>query len=133
MFAWVDIQITLSKFAWKNKVKGGAAGVAKAKGMSGTTLSVQNSIERNPPAANASTYIESDGSNLEPIKTSGVNTSAQDGVYLLRMVACALGLPEHFFGDGSQGNLATAKTMDRPTELKMLRRQKFWAEIFQQI
>ena len=36
-------------------------------------------------------------------------------------------------GDLDQGNLATAKTLDRPTELAMMDRQQLWADIFQRL
>lgn len=40
-----------------------------------------------------------------------------------------MGLPETFFGDVSTGNLATAKSLDRPTELKFRDRQELWKSI----
>jgi hypothetical protein len=49
------------------------------------------------------------------------------------MVAAATGMPEFFFGDANVGNHATAKTLDRPTELKFLDRQTLWADIHQDI
>ena len=48
---------------------------------------------------------------------------------MLLMVAAATGLPESFFGDVSVGNLATAKSLDRPTELKFVDRQELWKSI----
>ncbi len=45
------------------------------------------------------------------------------------MVCAAMGLPETFFGDVSTGNLATAKSLDRPTELKFRDRQELWKSI----
>jgi hypothetical protein len=37
------------------------------------------------------------------------------------------------FGDADVGNLATSKTLDRPTELKMIDRQTLWADVFKSI
>ena len=45
------------------------------------------------------------------------------------MVAASMGLPETFFGDVSVGTLATAKSLDRPTELQMVDRQSLWADV----
>jgi len=42
-------------------------------------------------------------------------------------------LPETFFGDASVGTLATAKSLDRPTELLCLMTQEEWREILQTI
>ena len=49
------------------------------------------------------------------------------------MVAATLGLPESFFGDVSVGTLATAKSLDRPTELKMRNRQTLWSDVHRSI
>jgi hypothetical protein len=42
-------------------------------------------------------------------------------------------MPESFFGDVSGGTLATAKSLDRPTELKFRDRQQFWADVLRNI
>jgi hypothetical protein len=57
----------------------------------------------------------------------------EDGRRLLLMVAAAVGLPESFFGDVSVGNLATAKSLDRPTELRFINRQTLWGDIHRAI
>jgi hypothetical protein len=50
------------------------------------------------------------------------------------MVASALDLPDTMLsGDLDQGNLATAKTMDRPTELGMINEQTLAAEFLRNI
>jgi len=43
------------------------------------------------------------------------------------------GLPETFFGDASTGSLATAKSLDRPTELKFLEAQERWRMVLGRI
>ena len=70
---------------------------------------------------------------LQPIKVSGANVSALNGTQMKLMVAAATGLPETYFGDVSRGSLATAKTMDRPTELMIRERQTYWQETFTDI
>jgi hypothetical protein len=52
---------------------------------------------------------------------------------LLLMVAAAVNLTEPYFGDVSVGSLATAKSMDRPTELNMRERQMLWTDILRDI
>jgi hypothetical protein len=49
------------------------------------------------------------------------------------MVTATFGFPETFFGDASVGTLATAKSLDRPTELKISSRQSLWSNIFTNI
>ena len=47
------------------------------------------------------------------------------------MVAAGVGIPHTILaGDADVGNLATAKTLDRPTELKMRARQMLWSSVF---
>lgn len=53
----------------------------------------------------------------------------EDGRRIFLMATAALGLPETFFGDVKTGNLATAKSLDRPTELMMLDRQTLWKDV----
>jgi len=71
-----------------------------------------------------------EGRDLVPIKTAGATVSAEDGRRLLLMVCATEGLPETFFGDVSVGTLATATSLDRPTELAMKDRQTLWQDIF---
>ncbi|MFA4972856.1 MAG: hypothetical protein WC683_09600 [bacterium] len=126
---WSTIVRAYAKFAWALTTKGGTAGVAAGKAKLDTTLGT-SSGETNPPPLTASTFISTEGVKLDAVRTGGATTSAQDGRRLLLMVAAAVGLPETFFGDVSVGTLATAKSLDRPTELKFVSRQKLWASVF---
>jgi hypothetical protein len=125
---WATLTKSLSKFAWKLTTPGGKAGVAAATTKLNSTLSSTNS-ERNPPPAAGSAFVKTADVDMAPIPKTGANVSAEDGRRLLLMVAAALGLPETFFGDASVGSLATAKSLDRPTELKFKSRQTFWADV----
>lgn len=126
---WATIVKSYARFAWKGKVKGGATAVASAKTALGTRLGTTNGAETNPAPAAGSTWIENQGMDLQPIRTAGATTSADDGRRLLLMVAAAMGVYEHYFGDPSTGNLATAKSMERPMELMFLSRRKLWADV----
>lgn len=126
---WASINRALSKFAWNMKTPGGAKGVQAAQARMNTTVSPGRS-ETNPPPVAGATWIGA-GVEMAPFKTAGAQMSAEEGRRLLLMVAAATGLPETFYGDVSTGNLATAKTLDRPTELKFLDRQQLWAEVLQ--
>lgn len=126
---WATIVKSYARFAWSAKTKGGAANVAAVKSRFGTAMSASNGAETNPPPAAGSTFVSNGSVDLTPIKTAGATTSADDGRRLMLMVCAALGVYEHYFGDPSSGNLATAKSMERPMELMFLARRKLWADI----
>lgn len=124
---WATIVRAYARFAWQvtTKTKAGV-GAAKAKLASTVTSSAG---ETNPPPVTGSVFIGSEGQTVAPVRTAGATTSAEDGRRLLLMVAATMGLPESFFGDVSVGTLATAKSLDRPTELKIVSRQTLWEDI----
>jgi hypothetical protein len=130
---WATIVRAYAKFAWKKtNSKGGKAGIAAVKAKLGSTLGL-GSGETNPPPGVGSMAVMPSGDDLQPIRTAGATTSAEDGRRLLLMVAAATGLPETFFGDASVGSLATAKSLDRPTELKFVDRQELWKSVLNAI
>jgi hypothetical protein len=50
------------------------------------------------------------------------------------MVAAAMNIPDTILsGDVDQGNLATSKTFDRPTELAFMVRQGLWRQVEEDI
>ena len=128
---WASINKALARFAWSMKTPGGQRAVTAAKTRLGTTVGSGSTLaETNPPSTTGATFISS-GAEMTPMKTSGATTSAEEGRRLLLMVAAATGLPETFFGDVSVGTLATAKSLDRPTELKFKDRQELWKGIYE--
>ena len=123
----------LARWAWKLTVAGGKTGVAGAKSKVGTTLT-PGSAETNPSPVTGSVFIQGQGAaDLQPFKTSGATMKAEDGRRLLLMAIMGFGFPETFYGDVSVGTLATARSLDRPTELKIKDRQSLWVDIHQQI
>ena len=129
---WATITRALATFAFKAKVQGGARQVAAVRGRIASTLTTSNS-EQNPPPVAGSTLVTSGMVDYEPIKTAGATTSMEDGRRLLLMVAASVGLPETFFGDSQSGSLATARSLDRPTELMMKAIQGWWATLLSDI
>ena len=128
---WATITRALARFAWKRATRGTAKAVQAAKRQMNTTLGYNGYAgETNPPPVAGAVAIMGEGENLEPIKTAGATTSMEDGRRLLLMVAAAQNLPETFYGDSSVGSLATARSLDRPTELAMLARQQLWREVY---
>lgn len=119
----------LSRFAWDLETKGGPGAIANFKQTFATTLANDGtSIEQNPAPSSNATWITGPGTKLNPIKTAGTSTSPDEGRRLFHMVYMVFGLGEHFFSDINSGNLATATSLDRPTELKFLNDQEGWRE-----
>ncbi|GAK12233.1 phage portal protein [Geomicrobium sp. JCM 19039] len=126
---WATIVKAHSRYAWKVATKGGKKGVANA----------QQAMKQGPqgngaPPLTASSFIGSEGTDIEPMRTAGATTSASDGQHMVHMVSAATGIFYHYLvGDPSTGNLATAKAMERPMELQFLNRQELWKNVFQDI
>ncbi len=122
----------LARFAWNLTAKG-RKGVSEAKTKLGTTLGKDSGsgAETNPPPNVGSVFIASEGTDMKPIQTKGMAPAPDEGRMLWLMVAAGVGIPHTILaGDADVGNLATAKTLDRPTELKMRARQMLWSSVF---
>lgn len=128
---WATITRAYARFAWKAATKGGQKQRAAIKTKLQTKDTDGNITTPAPTVGSA--WIQSDNVDLTPMKTAGATTTPADGRRVLLMVSAAFGLPETFFGDVSVGTLATATSLDRPTELTMLDRQTFWKDIMQDI
>lgn len=129
---WATITKSYAQFAWNMTAKN-KTGMVRAKQKLGTTLSTDNT-ETNPPGATASILSHTEGTKMEPIKTAGATTKADDGDKLVHMVSAATGIFYHYLvGDPSTGNLATAKSMERPMELQFKNRQQLWIDVYTNI
>lgn len=129
---WATIVKSLSTFAWKAKGPSSSAAMAAVNSALGSTLSTDNP-ESNPRAPTGSVWYEDENVTLDPIKVSGATVKADDGRRLLLMALMSMGIPENFTGDVSIGTLATAESMDRPTELKFKDRQTLWTDIYSEL
>lgn len=131
---WATLVKALSKFAWRLTTKGSVAARNSAAALMARDPETGTEPNRNAGRPTAgSTAVLGNGSTLDAIPKTGATVSAEDGRRLLLMVAAATGLPETFFGDVSVGTLATATSLDRPTELKFLSRQNLWTDIHETI
>lgn len=126
---WATIVRALAKFAWQFTGKSKKT-IAAAKTKLDSKISTGG---YEPGPATGSVWLGGPNAQMTPIKTAGTTTSAQDGRWLKLMVCAATGIFEHYFGDPSTGNLATAKTMDRPMELQFKNRQRLWQEMWENI
>lgn len=130
---WASLAKALSKYAWKATAKPGRVAAVKAKlDEPGITT-----VDGLPPArsAGAGQAMVSDGStDVTPISKSGATLDANSGRPIAMMVAAAMDIPYTILmGDPDIGNLATAKTLDRPTELAMQSRREMWSGILRQM
>jgi hypothetical protein len=132
---WATIVRAYARFAFRMTTPGNAKSVTATKTRLGTTVTQNAPIETNAPPIPGSIFTTTkDGPTLDPIKTSGATTSAHDARELRLMVASALGMPDTFIsGDVDVGSMATAKTLDRPTELKFRSRQQTWTDVIKTI
>lgn len=131
---WASITDALARFAMTVETKGGQQAIqAFSQALSTTLADGGTNIERNPSPNVASTFVGGPGTKLTPMRTAGATTEPEQGRRVMLMAAMADGLPETFYGDASTGSLATAQSLDRPTELQFLHRQERWTQILQTV
>lgn len=132
---WATVQRSLSRFALMIETKGGSGAIAAYNALLNTTFADAQGtqIERNPPPVTGSAHISGPGNTVKPFQSAGSKDSPEQARRLLLGVAAAQGMPETFYGDASTGSLATAQSLDRPTELKFLEMQNRWIDTLNQI
>lgn len=131
---WYTIVKSLSKFAWKATSKSGATGMAQARQvLEGAINGGSNPMNSDLPGQAAQVWMSSDNFDLAPMPKSGATVAVDDGRRALLMVCAATGIYEHYFGDPSTGNLATAKAMEQPMLLMFQERQELWTDVFNTI
>jgi len=128
---WASLTKALRRFAYNVKMPGGAKSVEGLRQTLDTLLNGDETVDRNP-SPNVGSIFAASKAELNPIKTAGATSKPEEGRPIRNMVAAGSGLPETFYGDMDTANLATAKSLDRPTELKFLDRQKLWADVFEE-
>ncbi len=98
-----------------------------------TTL-LSGQTETNPAPVSGSLMVMSDKLKLEAFKAAGMAPDVGDAKGFRLQVAASLGVPDHLLsGDVDQGNLATARTLDRPTELAIASEQKGWKALLEDV
>lgn len=109
--------------------KGGQQAIAGVKNQMSTTVGPTNNIwDSNPPAVSGAMTAMGTGTKIEAFKTQGAGCDPE-GVRQYKLMCCmTAGVPETFLADVSTGNLATATSLDRPTETIFLEKQESWRE-----
>jgi hypothetical protein len=127
--ACASVRQSLSQFAFNITTKGGQQAIEGIKQQMETTVGPgQQAWDSNPPAVAGSSWISGPGTKLDAFKVQGATFSPEDVRQYKLMCCMVLGMPETFLGDVSTGNLATATSLDRPTETVFLSIQEEWIE-----
>lgn len=132
---WATVQRTLARFALMVETKGGPGAIAAYEALLSTTFADAQgtTIERNPPPVTGSAHISGPDNKISAFKSAGAQVAPEQARRLMLMVAAAQGMPETFYGDASTGSLATAVSLDRPTELKFKEIQQRWTDTLTRI
>lgn len=125
---WASIIRAYRKFAYQLTAPGNKQ-VTAIKSRLNTGVPGSETGTAQPPPITGSIFASTNDYKLNAVSHSGATVSADDGRRLMLMVAAVQGLPETFYGDASVGSLATAKSLDRPTELMVEDRQQLWRDV----
>lgn len=121
--------IAMAQIALTISTKGGQQALEGAKVAMGTTVGPTSNLwDMNPPAITGSTFASGPGTDISAFKTRGMGGDPSEVKEYRNMVACVLEIPPTFLADMETSNLATATSLDRPTELAMMAKQEVWRE-----
>ena len=124
----------LAQFALMIDAKGGPSALAGIKGQLSTTVGPTTQVfDTNPTANNASIWAGSAGTTLQAFHSRGQALDPKEVAEFANMAAICMDVPPTFLGDLDTANLATATTLDRPTELAFISKQEAWREILTEI
>jgi len=128
--ACAAVKAALAQIAMTITTKGGQQALEGIKRQLETTVNTGNSswYDQNPTAVNGSIWASGPGTALAAFKSSGEGGDPEE-VRQYKLMCCMVkDVPETFLADVSTGNLATATTLDRPTELAFKSLQEEWRE-----
>lgn len=127
--ACATVKQALATFAMTVTTKGGQQAIEGLKQQLSTTVGPSAALwDTNPTPVNASTFVSGPGTELQFMNQSGKGGDPEEVRQFKLMAAMVVGVPETFLSDVKTGNLATATSLDRPTELVFLERQEAWRE-----
>lgn len=127
--SFATIRQSLAQISMTLTTKGGQQALQGVKQQLSTTVGPSASLwDQNPTAVDGSIFASGTGTKLEAFNTSGAGGNPSDCREYKLMVAMVFGVPESFFADMNTSNLATATSLDRPTELNFMAQQEEWRE-----
>lgn len=125
----LTVRQALAQIAMTLTTKGGQQALEGAKQQLQTNVSVGSSLwDTNPPAVQGSTFASGPGTKLEAFNTKGAGGDPEEVRQYKLMCCMVVGVPETFLSDMNTSNLATATSLDRPTELNFIEKQEAWRE-----
>ena len=125
----MTIRNSLAQYSMILTVKGGQQAMQGAKTQLATTVGPSASLwDQNPTAVAGSIFVGGSGVDLKPFPSKGAGGDPAEVREYKLMVCMVFGLPESFFADMNTSNLATATSLDRPTELNFREKQAVWEE-----
>lgn len=127
----LTIRKALSQIAMTLTTKGGQQAMEGAKQQLQTHVNSQpgNALwDTNPTAVTGSIFASGPGTTLAAFNTKGAGGDPEEVRQFKLMVCMVLDIPETFLADMNTSNLATAQTLDRPTELGFIAKQEAWRE-----
>lgn len=123
------VKLALARFAAFITTKGGQQAIEGVKQQLGTTVGPAAPLwDKNPTPVNASLMVAGPGTTMEFMNATGKGGDPEEVRQYKLMCCIVVGVPETFLADVSTGNLATATTLDRPTELVFAEKQEAWRE-----
>ena len=123
------VRQSLAQIAWQLTTKGGQQALEGAKQALATTVGPTSSLwDKNPTAVAGATFASGPGTTLQAMNTTGMGGNPGEVAEYRTMVANVFEIPSTWLGDYT-AILATATTLDRPTELGMLEKQERWREV----
>lgn len=127
--ACATVKQALSRIALTLTTKGGQQALEGAKQQLQTSVGPPNSLwDQNPAPVAGSIFASGPGTTLAALNTKGGGGDPEEVRQYKLQVAMVFGIPESFFADMNTSNLATATSLDRPTQLNFLEKQEAWRE-----
>jgi hypothetical protein len=127
--ACATVKASLAQISMTLTTKGGQQAMMGAKQQLSTTVGPSSSLwDQNPTAVDASVFASGPGTKLEAFNSKGGGGDPSEVREYKLQVAMVFGIPESFFSDMNTSNLATATSLDRPTELNFMAKQEEWRE-----
>jgi len=128
--ACLTTQMSHATIAWELSTKGGQQAIEGQKQQLQTTVSAQPGVpgiwDTNPTPTNAAIAAYGPGTKLSVMNSRGAGGDPKEVREYLNMVAQVIGIPPTFLGELETANLATATTLDRPTEIGFEQKQEMW-------
>lgn len=129
--ACMTLAQSLAQFSLTLTTKGGPQALAGVKQQLQTTVGPTTQVfDTNPTANNASIFSSGPGTKLEAFHSRSMALDPSEYRPIATMAAIAMDVPPTWIGDMETSNLATALTLDRPTELAFMSKQENWRDLF---